>query len=109
MHRNIYNYDVAPGKSEEVEKILRDLSSRLKGNPGSLGCSITKYIEYGRDASHDVYAFMRDWLNKADLQTFTKNNAITTREYSNLSKQESSTSYEHLHEHEVEGTGVLSE
>lgn len=83
MHRNIYNYDVLPGKGKEAEKFLKDRASRLKGSPGFLGCCILK--EIGHDSAeeheHDTYAFIHDWRSPQDLQTFEEKNATTSREF----------------------------
>jgi len=67
MMRMLDYFEVAPGRADEAERLLKEWASRMKGSPGFSGGYVFKEVEHtgGRD-----YAPMCDWENSEDLQAF---------------------------------------
>ncbi len=71
MIRMYYHLEVAPGRTDEAEKLLKEWASRMKGNPGFLGCYVFK--EVGHHGGGD-YGLMHDWQKSEDMHNFWQKN-----------------------------------
>lgn len=65
------HYSVAPGRSEEAEKLLIAWATRMKGAPGFISCAVLK--ETGEHGGHD-YAMVQEWKNHDDDSAFSAKN-----------------------------------
>ncbi len=71
MIRMYYHLAVAARRADEAEKLLKEWASRMKGNPGFLGCYVFK--EMGHHGGND-YGLMHDWQSSEDMRTFWEKN-----------------------------------
>ena len=71
MIRTFNHFEVAPGRADEAEKLLKEWASRMKGSPGFLGCHV--FRAYGHDMSND-YGLMQDWHSSEDSRAFREKN-----------------------------------
>ena len=70
MIKMFYHLEVAPARSDEAERVLRDWASRMKGNTGFLGCYVLK--EVGHHAGE--FGLMHDWQNSEGWYPFCQKN-----------------------------------
>ncbi len=67
MIRMYYHLEVAPERTDEAEKLLKEWASRMKGSPGFLGCYVFK--EVGHQGGGD-YGLMHDWQKSENMHNF---------------------------------------